>query len=358
MTQLIWDNSYLLRTDYEDEITSLRKEYKTHNKNPKNWERYLYTQSSVLDRLITIIPGCAIVFKKFNWNNILLAGGSVASILSNKEWTDTDLDFYIYGLTEEHAMARLTTFIGDILSDVGGRWHIIRSSFAITLFSLDYTIPKIQICFNLVRDPLELLLTFDLSVSMACLNDKLTYCTYAAHEAYTTNEIILTSRLLGMANPQLIKRLYKYTKRGFTMNTEDSEMNKVIEKVENYEPKKDNRPNMYYSPIEHIEMIKSADRECIIHFRYIPKQEGYSKVESARGDDVYVLPTVWDMLYDTHLWVLLNTRNCPFQHSEEVGGTYCGYSVDVKIPLRLPRFIEFYNIDQLDKLREKFAGDI
>lgn len=55
------------------------------------------------------------ILSKVNFNNVLIAGGSVSSVLCKEKW-DNDLDLFIYGLSEEEANKKVESLIKEIYS--------------------------------------------------------------------------------------------------------------------------------------------------------------------------------------------------------------------------------------------------
>lgn len=53
--------------------------------------------------------------KNINMKNLLIAGGSVSSVIRNMNYDDSDIDFFVYGLTPKKATVRVKEWLLDIL---------------------------------------------------------------------------------------------------------------------------------------------------------------------------------------------------------------------------------------------------
>ena len=53
------------------------------------------------------------VLSRLNYDNILIAGGAITSLLLQRNW-DNDIDIFIYGLTEEEANYKVEEIIQNI----------------------------------------------------------------------------------------------------------------------------------------------------------------------------------------------------------------------------------------------------
>ncbi|KAJ6250583.1 reductase [Anaeramoeba flamelloides] len=193
-------------------------------------------------------------FEFFNWDNVLAAGGCVLACLipsyvkpqkkkkkqiqrypfygrmgrvrSNVEdkfdnlekfrygFEKSDIDLFIYGLTEEEAnvkVLQILTSIRGVASDPSNL-QIIKSKYVITVYTGLPKIRKIQIILRLYKSPAEILIGFDVDCCSVGYDGKNVYVSQRAKRAITRqyNLIDLTRR-----SPSYENRLLKYAHRGF-----------------------------------------------------------------------------------------------------------------------------------------------
>ncbi len=183
--------------------------------------------------------------KDINMKNLLIAGGAVSGIVRNKHNRESDIDFFVYGLTKKKATERVKEWLLDILipktkkkynkdddddsdsdsdSDNNykkhknkkssiGEYKIIRNKNSIAIFLEDKMV-KIQLIFRLYKTISEILHGFDLGSSAVGYDGTDVYFTSLGkfcHE-YSCN-IIDTSR----RSTTYEYRLNKYFDRGFNI---------------------------------------------------------------------------------------------------------------------------------------------
>ena len=145
-------------------------------------------------------------FKGFNWNNVLWAGGYLVNLLLHYAFNRSDLDLFIYGLSEEEANNK----IEEILLYFGPK-SITRTAHALT-FTAKYL--KIQIILRLYKTQAEILHGFD--VDSCCVGSDGTniYMTKRSHYAF---KHMVNFVDFDRASPTYEYRLLKYMKRGFSV---------------------------------------------------------------------------------------------------------------------------------------------
>ncbi|KAJ7224957.1 hypothetical protein B0H12DRAFT_1267871 [Mycena haematopus] len=115
------------------------------------------------------------LLKNLNWKNIIVAGGIVLGVLlsvndaAEAEWTASDIDVYIYGLTPVQANKKIRELFATFKANLpkGSPVLIVRNSKTITFFS-SYPLRRIQIVLKLVKSPRAVLLNFDLDICAMC----------------------------------------------------------------------------------------------------------------------------------------------------------------------------------------------
>ncbi|KAI1776724.1 ankyrin [Hypoxylon cercidicola] len=166
---------------------------------------------------------------EMDWSNVVAAGSSVVNCLlpvpdqygqskrslrqyyHEKFCPASDVDLFLYGLTEEQAIEKIKdieTHIRDaILSEV----TVVRTKNAITICS-QYPTRHVQIVLRVYKSVSEILTGFDIDCSGAAYDGQQVYCTPRALASYITqvNPIDLSRR-----SPSYENRLSKYSHRNF-----------------------------------------------------------------------------------------------------------------------------------------------
>jgi len=183
-------------------------------------------------------------FANMNWNNILIAGGSILAMLSKipdefsvndtkifewyeKEYKSSDIDIFFYGLSDKDATKKLIEIYENIKKIVGNDIKCLRSTKAITIL-LPYPYRHIQLILKNHKTIAEILLSFDVDCSMFGYDGNNIYCSPRAHHAITH---LLNFVDLDYRSPSYEYRLAKYGERGFGVlvnNYDDSNLNDQI----------------------------------------------------------------------------------------------------------------------------------
>ncbi|KAK7719672.1 hypothetical protein SLS64_001851 [Diaporthe eres] len=157
-----------------------------------------------------------------DWSNVVASGSSVVNTLlpvperyrdskralrefyHEKFCPASDVDLFIYGLTEEQAIEKIKQIEGRIRDSILTETTTVRTKNAITICS-QYPTRHIQ-------NVSEILTGFDIDCSGAAYDGKQVYCTPRALQSYITqiNHIDLSRR-----SPSYENRLSKYSHRGF-----------------------------------------------------------------------------------------------------------------------------------------------
>jgi len=111
------------------------------------------------------------VFKELkDWNNVFVAGGAVLGSLLNitdrSSFQDTDVDMFIYGLTEEQATQKLKDIYFVVQAATKATCQIIRTKHAVTILG-QYPTRHVQIILRIYKSPSEVLMGFD--IDSCCL---------------------------------------------------------------------------------------------------------------------------------------------------------------------------------------------
>lgn len=164
-----------------------------------------------------------------DWSNVVVAGSAVVTSLlpvpaehntskralreyyHQKLAPASDVDLFLYGLTEEQAVEKIKQIEQRIRDSILTETTTIRTKNAITIAS-QYPTRHVQIVLRIYRSISEILTGFDVDCSCAAYDGKQVYASPRALAAYITqiNTIDLTRR-----SPSYENRLSKYSRRGF-----------------------------------------------------------------------------------------------------------------------------------------------
>ncbi|KAL8331874.1 hypothetical protein RB593_002310 [Gaeumannomyces tritici] len=164
-----------------------------------------------------------------DWNNVVVSGSAVTSCLlpvpkqfaqskralrefyHEKFCPASDVDLFLYGLTEEQALAKIAEIEGSIKDSILTECTTVRTKNAITICS-SYPTRHVQIVLRIYKSVSEILTGFDVDCSGAAYDGKQVYCTPRALQSFVTqiNHVDLSRR-----SPSYENRLSKYSHRGF-----------------------------------------------------------------------------------------------------------------------------------------------
>ncbi|KAB8262887.1 hypothetical protein BDV32DRAFT_147064 [Aspergillus pseudonomiae] len=164
-----------------------------------------------------------------DWSNVVVAGSAVVTCLMpvpeeyrgskralrqfyhDKYAPASDVDLFLYGLTEEQAIEKIKQIEEKIKNAILYETTTIRTKNTITIVS-QYPTRHVQIVLRIYKSISEILTGFDVDCSCAAFDGKQVYASPRALSAYITqtNTIDLTRR-----SPSYENRLSKYSHRGF-----------------------------------------------------------------------------------------------------------------------------------------------
>eukprot|EP00029_Vermamoeba_vermiformis_P008738 TRINITY_DN4171_c0_g1_i1.p1 TRINITY_DN4171_c0_g1~~TRINITY_DN4171_c0_g1_i1.p1 ORF type:complete len:2196 (-),score=786.80 TRINITY_DN4171_c0_g1_i1:32-6574(-) len=160
---------------------------------------------------------CHGVFKGLDWSNVFVAGGAVLGSLMNitdrSGFKDSDIDMFLYGLTEEEANDKLKHIYFIVQSNTKATCEVIRTKNAVTILG-QYPYRHIQIVLRLYKSPAEILMGFDIDACTVGFDGDKVWGLPRAQRALTKRY-----NLVDMSRRSLTyeARLYKYAKRGFAV---------------------------------------------------------------------------------------------------------------------------------------------
>jgi ankyrin repeat protein len=170
------------------------------------------------------------VFLCMNWSNVLIAGGSVSSLLSSvpveyktsdekiQEWFSSfanfgDIDIFLYGLTDRQATKKIFEIYENIKSVIPKEILCIRGPRAIS-FVMGSGYRHIQIILRNFKTLPEILLSFDINICSFGYDGENIWCSPRSCYAMTraVNTVNVTKK-----SPSYEYRLTKYGKRGYAV---------------------------------------------------------------------------------------------------------------------------------------------
>ncbi|PLB49657.1 ankyrin [Aspergillus steynii IBT 23096] len=164
-----------------------------------------------------------------DWSNVVVAGSAVVTSLlpvpekyrsskralrqfyHDKFAPASDVDLFLYGLTEEEAIAKIKLIEDKVKNAILYETTTVRTKNTITIVS-QYPTRHVQIVLRIYKSIAEILTGFDVDCSCAAYDGNQVYVSPRALAAYVTqtNQIDLSRR-----SPSYENRLSKYSHRGF-----------------------------------------------------------------------------------------------------------------------------------------------
>lgn len=160
---------------------------------------------------------CHGVLKGLDWSNVFVAGGAVLGSLMNvpdrSAFKDSDIDMFLYGLTEEEANEKLKHIYFIVQSNTKATSEVIRTKNAVTILG-QFPYRHIQIVLRLYKSPAEVLMGFDIDACTLGFDGDRVWALPRAQRALAKRY-----NLVDMSRRSLTyeARLYKYAKRGFAV---------------------------------------------------------------------------------------------------------------------------------------------
>ncbi|KAI9367560.1 hypothetical protein BJX61DRAFT_551360 [Aspergillus egyptiacus] len=178
---------------------------------------------------------------ELDWNNVVAAGSAVSTCILPvpAEYNDSkrglrqfyhekfapasDVDLFLYGLTEEEAIEKIKQIERCIRDSILTEISVIRTKHAITIVS-QYPTRHVQIVLRRYASVAEILTGFDVDCSCAAYDGSQVYLAPRAVGAYITqiNQVDLTRR-----SPSYENRLSKYSHRGFEVLWPDLDRSRI-----------------------------------------------------------------------------------------------------------------------------------
>lgn len=176
------------------------------------------------------------MFVRINWNNVLIAGGSILKMLTSQKNEDlinsndyNDIDIFIYGLQGRDLMAKLFELEESIRSVIPKEYNMISIRMPrVIMFVSQHPYRHIQIILRVFRNINEILNTFDVDCCAVGYDGTNVFCTPRSHYAIV-NHINVVNMAYASASYEF--RLTKYGLRGYSCyvpNFDNSKVNTEI----------------------------------------------------------------------------------------------------------------------------------
>ncbi|EAL62878.2 ankyrin repeat-containing protein [Dictyostelium discoideum AX4] len=168
------------------------------------------------------------MFDGFNWSNVFIAGGSVlgcsleGGIIGNTGFQNSDIDIFLYGLSEDGANSKLDE-IEQFIKSKSPQAQMARTKYAITFVS-GSGFRNVQIVLRIYKSPAEVLMGFDIDCCSIGFDGTDVYAMPRAIKAVTTscNIVSMSRRSLTYET-----RLFKYALRGFSIRVPNLDKRKI-----------------------------------------------------------------------------------------------------------------------------------
>lgn len=223
-------NARVRARDLESEPPELKEKYllplNPENRKPNGSPAVVQTLLKFQNNFNLFTEGS---LSDIDWSNIVVAGSAVVTCLMPvpEKYRDSkrsmrqfyheefapasDVDLFLYGLTEEQAIEKIRHIEKAIQGSILQETTTIRTKNTITIAS-QYPTRHVQIVLRIYKSIAEILTGFDVDCSCAAYDGKQVYVAPRALASYITqvNQIDLTRR-----SPSYENRLSKYSHRGF-----------------------------------------------------------------------------------------------------------------------------------------------
>lgn len=275
------------------------------------------------------------MFLCMDWDNVLIAGGSILSLIGNvpseykksdetlKRWFSSvkpfgDIDIFLYGLTDRQATKKIFEIYESIKKVVPTEILCVRGPRAIT-FVIGGGHRHVQIVFRNFKTVAEILSSFDVdSCAFGYDGDKV-WCSPRSHHAITHS---VNTVNVYKASSSYEYRLSKYGKRGFAVyvpNFTEENLNEqiytrpphqseglakllVLEKLDD---------NVKYQMYRDVLDLHQVSMRRNLNFKSTYEQSDYNKIYFPDWNSDYTINSVKDLLTKKHAELNKTTGSKP-----------------------------------------------
>ncbi|KYQ89839.1 hypothetical protein DLAC_09816 [Tieghemostelium lacteum] len=156
------------------------------------------------------------LFTGFNWSNVFVAGGAVLGCTLNQPSTNafqnSDIDIFLYGLTETQATDKLKEIL-TFIQNKSPNTTIARTKYAVTFLN-EYPYRNVQVVLRIYKSPAEVLMGFDIDCCSIGFDGQRVSAIPRARDAIVNGINIVD---MSRRSTTYETRLFKYAKRGFAV---------------------------------------------------------------------------------------------------------------------------------------------
>ena len=186
--------------------------------------RTILTLLEVQNRFDTLSCGIFSPLSSSDWENMVVAGGSILHCLTpgSVASPNSDIDIFLYGLTDSQARQKITHIFHllnncNVVKTSGDQITVVRTIHTLT-FVCPKGIPLLQFILRLHSDRDEVIASFDVDCCGVLFDGTAIFATARAINAINTRcNIAVPAR----SSWTYESRLLKYVKRGFTIGVPD-----------------------------------------------------------------------------------------------------------------------------------------
>jgi len=264
------------------------------------------------------------MFLCMDWNNVLIAGGSILSLLSSvpdeykksdetlKKWFSKeakfgDIDIFLYGLSDRQATKKIFEIYESIKKVVPSDILCIRGPRALT-FVIGNKHRHVQIVLRNFKTVAEILLSFDIDSCCFGYDGNKVWCCPRSHHAITHS---VNTVVISKSSASFEYRLSKYGKRGYAVyvpNFTEENLNEqiytrpphqldglakllVLEKLDD---------NVKYQMYRDVLDLHQVSMKRNLSFKSTYEESDYNKIYLPEWNETYTINDVKTMMANKH----------------------------------------------------------
>lgn len=261
----------------------------------KNNDKITVSELEFYSRILKILEP----FADLDWENLIIAGGLISGLIeknyNEKDYTNSDLDFYVYNDDYNLLMKKMLQLYYYFYNKLGDAYSFVYlNSTVVTIISKNYN-RVIQIIGIKTNDPMKILRNFDLSHCQVGFNGQNVIFTEEFIKALTTKTTCIMKKSIH------IYRLIKAYQRGYSIRKILPEYylkNHFHTYIEDPNTKIFRNTDKYRS-IDNLEndlpeLLENQTVKINMNKNYIPKkgesdEEIYKKIEENYSDHITII---------------------------------------------------------------------
>lgn len=164
-------------------------------------------------------------FIDFDFDNVIISGGSIFSCLINEHYEDTDIDLFLYGMDDWQTNDKIKKII-EHFNKKNPINKTVKTINTITIY-FDYPIKPIQIVLFKNDNIFECIKDFDLDICKVIYDGKNVICDKNTYLSISNKKILLNNMIIKKVK-KTNKRILKYFKRGIKICLDGYNYNELI----------------------------------------------------------------------------------------------------------------------------------